>query len=202
MPGITLSTHRNREHYFMTPYARLQRSSACFTMAITMVVVLWGCASEPLAKVRLANVPRHYVRMAEPDTTLTTLTAHPEMYRGKVVLLGGTIIEEEENEQDLWVHVLNRPLDQDYIPHRPPDMNGPEAGSYWVVVAKQQFPRQYREWARMTVVGRVTGMQRYEEPVLVLLYVRGWGMSSAHHGVWENVNPSYMPSTPGGIKRH
>ena len=186
----------------MTPYARLQRWSACFTMVITIVVILWGCASEPLAKVRLVNVPRHYVWMAEPGTTLTTLTAHPEMYLGKAVILGGTIVEEEENEQDLWLHVTNRPLDQDYIPHRPADMNGPEGGSYWVVVAKQQFSRQYRQWARMTVVGRVTGMQRYEEPVLSLLYVRGWGLSSAHHGVWENVNPGYMPSTPGGIRRN
>ena len=176
----------------MTLYAWLRRWSACFTMAITMTVVLWGCA----------NVPRHYVRMAEPGTTLTALTAHPEMYRGKVVLLGGTIIEEEENEQDLWLHVINRPLDQDYIPHRPANMNGPEAGSYWVVVAKQQFPRQYRQWARMTVVGRVTGMQRYEEPVLSLLYVRGWGMNSAHHGVWENFDPQYNPSVPGGLKKN
>ena len=70
------------------------------------------------------------------------------------------------------------------------------------VFAKQQFSRQYRQWARMTVVGRVTGMQRYEEPVLSLLYVRGWGLSAAQHGVWENVNPSYMPSTPGGIRRN
>ena len=158
-------------------------------MAITMTVVLWGCA----------NVPRHYVRMAEPGTTLT---AHPEMYRGKVVLLGGTIIEEAENEQYLWLHVTNRPLDQDYVPHRPADMDGPEAGSYWMVVTKQQFPRQYREWGRITVVGRVTGMQQYAEPVLSLLYVRGWGLSSAQHGVWENVNPTYIPSTPGGIKKN
>jgi len=177
----------------MTPNAWLQRWSVCFTMAITMTVVLCGCA----------NVPRHYVRMAEPGTTLTALTAHPEMYRGKVVLLGGTIIEEEENEQDLWLHVINRPLDQDYIPHGPADINGPEAGSYWVVATKQQFPRQYRQWARMTVVGRVTGTQRYgTEPVLALLYVRGWGLSSAHHGVWENINPNYLPSTPGSIKKN
>src|SRR5205085_1942676 len=118
----------------------LRRWSAYFTMAITITAGLSGCA----------NVPRHYVRMAEPGITLTALTAHPEMYRGKVVLLGGTIIEEEENEQDLWLHVKNRPLDQDYIPHRPGDMNGPEAGYYWLVVAKQQFSRQYRHWARMT----------------------------------------------------
>ena len=73
MPGITLSTQPNRGPHLMTPYARLQRWSACFTMVITMVVILWGCASEPLAKVRLVNVPRHYVWMAEPDTTLTAL---------------------------------------------------------------------------------------------------------------------------------
>ena len=187
----------------MTPYARLQRWSACFSMAITIVVILWGCASEPLANVRLVNVPRHYVWMAEPGATLTALTAHPEMYLGKVVLLGGTIVEEEENEQDLWLHVTNRLLDQDYIPHRPADMNGPEAGSYWVVVAKQQFSRQYRQWARMTVVGRVTGTQRFEtEPVLSLLYVRGWGLSSAHHGVWENFDPNYFFSTPESIKKN
>jgi hypothetical protein len=78
----------------MTPYAWLQRWSACVTMAITTTLVLSGCA----------NLPRHYVRMAEPGTTLTMLTAHPEIYQGKVVLLGGTILEEEENEQDLWWH--------------------------------------------------------------------------------------------------
>ncbi|HEY6640366.1 MAG TPA: Slp family lipoprotein [Nitrospiraceae bacterium] len=165
-------------------------------MAITIPVILWGCANVPRH-----NVPRHYVRMAEPDTTLTTLITHPEMYRGKVVLLGGTIIEEEETDEYLWLHVKNRPLDQDYVPHHPVDMDGPEAGSYWVTVTKQQFPRQYRLWARMTVVGRVTDMQRLEtEPVLSLLFMRGWGMDSAHNGIWENFDPRYIPSVPGGIK--
>ncbi|TKB73276.1 MAG: hypothetical protein E8D46_12625 [Nitrospira sp.] len=121
MSGTTLRRQLNQGHRVMTPYGWLQRWSECLTMAITMTVVLSGCA----------NVPRHYVRMAEPGTTLTALTAHPEMYRGKVVLLGGTIIEEE--------------LDRDYKPHRPADMNGPEAGSYWVVVAKQQLPSLYRQ---------------------------------------------------------
>jgi starvation-inducible outer membrane lipoprotein len=54
-------------------------------MAISMTIFLRGCA----------NVPRQYVRMAEPCTTLIALTAHPEMYRGKVVRLGGATIEEE-----------------------------------------------------------------------------------------------------------
>ena len=159
-------------------------------MALSTAVSLSGCA----------KVPRHYVRMAEPDTTLSMLVAHPEQYRGKVVMLGGAYIEEEEDERFLWLRVTNRPLDQDYVPHRPPSLEGSEAGSYWLIVEKAQLPSQYRHWARMTVVGRVTGRHRLgTEPVLALLYVRGWGMSGAHDGIWQHVDPNYLPSVPGGL---
>jgi len=40
------------------------------------------------------------------------------------------------------------------------DMGDPEAGHYWVIMPKQHIPREYRQLARMTVVGRVTGTQR------------------------------------------
>ena len=173
MSGTTLRTTEPRTSRDDS-HDWLQRWSGCFIMAITATVVLSGCA----------KVPRHYVRMAEPGTTLTALTAHPEMYRGKVVLLGGTIIEEEENEQDLWLHVINRPLDQDYIPHRPPDMNGPEAGSYWVVVATQQFPASIDN-GRMTVVGLVTGMQRYEAGAVAPLRARLGDELGASRGLGE-----------------
>jgi starvation-inducible outer membrane lipoprotein len=146
-----------------------------------------------------SNVPRYYVRMAEPDTTLTMLTDHPERYDGKVVLLGGTIIEEKANEQHVWLRVRNRPLDQDYIPHRPPTQDGPEAGSYWLVVEKEQLPPKYRHWARMTVVGRVMGGKPQTEPVLSPLYVRGWGVSGKHDGIWERLDPGYVPTIPAGV---
>lgn len=95
----------------------------------------------------------------------------------------------------------NRPLDQDYVPHRPADMDGPEAGYYWVMILKQQMPHSYRHWARMTVVGQVTCTQRSAtEPVLSLLHVRGWGTSSTHNSVWEkSSDPNYVPSVPAGL---
>lgn len=175
----------------MTPYALLQCWSARVVLAISLAVVLVGCAT----------VPRQYVQMAEPGATLTSLTTHPENYLGKVVLLGGAIVEEEENAPYLWLRVKNRPLDQDYVPHRPVDTGGPEAGHYWVMLPKQQIPREYRHWARMTVVGRVTGTQRLgTEPVLSLLYVRGWGTSRVHDAVWEDSSdPNYVPSVPVGV---
>ena len=175
----------------MTPCFLVEGRTVCCLLAISMMVVFWGCAT----------IPRHYERMAEPDITLTELNAHPERYRGKVVLLGGAIIGEEEDERHLWLRVKNRPLDEDHRPHLPVDKDGPEAGSYWVIVVKQKPPPNYRHWARMTVLGRVMGIRRFKsEPVLSLIYVRGWGMSTAHDGVWAHSDPNYDPSTPASLE--
>ena len=174
----------------MTVFDRLQRWSACLALAATMTVALWGCAT----------VPRRYTWIAEPGVTLTMLSSNPQPYVGKVVLLGGTITEEEENDHVLMLRLKNRPLDQDYKPHRPADSTGPEAGSYWVMVSKSQLPPKFRNWARATVVGRVTGERRYQsEPVLTLLYMRGWGATGNQAGLWENIDPNYVPSVPGSI---
>jgi starvation-inducible outer membrane lipoprotein len=173
----------------MFSHNQLQRWTACLALTATLSIVLSGCAA----------VPRRYIWIAEPDITLTKLSTSPQAYVGKVVLLGGTIIEHEEHEQVLLLRLKNRPLDQDYKPHSPADVAGPEAGSYWVMVPKQQVPPKYRSWGRATVVGRVTGEQRYRtEPVLMLLYMRGW-TAGGDHGVWENIDPNYRPLIPGGI---
>lgn len=173
----------------MTPYTRLQRWTACVVLGASLTVAIGGCAA----------VPRRYTWVAEPGVTLSMLSRHPESYVGKVVILGGTITAEEESEEYLLLCLKNRPLDQDYKPHRPAGPDGPEAGSYWVTVTKRQLPPNYRDWGRVTVVGRVTGNQRFQtEPVLTLLYMRGWA-TSGNHGVWENINPNYVPSVPGGV---
>ena len=82
-------------------------------------------------------------------------------------------------------------------------MGGPEACHYWVIMPKQQIPREYRHWAHMTVVGRVTGTQRLvTEAVLLLLYVRDRGTSLVHDAVWEDsFDPNYVPSVPAGVGR-
>lgn len=174
----------------MSTYTLTQRWTATLTLAITMSAALWACA--PL--------PRRYQWMAEPGVTLTMLSSDPQPYVGKVVILGGTITEEYQKDQFLLLHLKNRPLDQDYKPHRPADLDSAEAGSYWVQVSKEQIPPKYRNWARATVVGRVTG-ERWSgtEPVLTLLYMRGWSASGSNAGLWENINPNYVPSVPGSI---
>ena len=112
--------------------------------SVLLVLILAACRS---------SLPAKFVEQAEPGVTLTTLTASPQEYRDKVVILGGVLVKEKENGGQVWLRLKNRPLDPQYHPHRPTSLDGPEAGHFWVTTSNpQQLPPQYRHWARMTLV--------------------------------------------------
>jgi starvation-inducible outer membrane lipoprotein len=145
-------------------------------------------------------IPRKYLREAEPGVTLTSLQTTSTYYQNKLVILGGTIVEEGMRDGRLWLHVVNRPLDRDYRPQLPPSPNDPEGGSYWVVVGdRTNFPDSHRYWGDMIVVGRVAVLGPGKEPVLKMVYVRGRGSQPTHDGAWEDiVDANYFLSTPSG----
>lgn len=145
-------------------------------------------------------IPSKYLREADPSVTLTTVKRNLPYYQNKLVLLGGVIMEEETQEGLLWLHVQNRPLDRDFRPQLPPSTSDPESGWYWVVIASNaKFPANHRHWADMTVVGRVAGVGPGKEPILRMVYVRGWGLKSEHDGVWEEImDANYLPTVPAG----
>jgi starvation-inducible outer membrane lipoprotein len=147
-----------------------------------------------------STLPAKYVEQAEPGVTLTTLTISPQQYHGKVVILGGVLVKEHQEGAQIWLKLKNRPLDAQYQPHRPVSLEGPEAGHFWVTGATpQHLPARYHHWARMTVVGRVVGITN-QEPVLLLMYVRGWDYSGKNEDTWEtSIDPAYVPAIPEGL---
>ena len=168
------------------------RSSA---MTVGVACLLSACSS---------TLPSEYIRQAEPGVTLTMLASNPDRYRDKVVILGGVIVEEKQMGDHLFLRLRNRPLDKDYMPHRPPSLESPEAGHYWVMMRHQELPADYRQWARVTVVGQVAGKRpssaepkSESEPVLAALYLRGWGDAVMNNGAsTATVDRNYMMSVP------
>lgn len=156
------------------------------------------------------NVPSRYIQQAEPGVTLTSLVAAPDTYQGKTVILGGVVVDQQQNGQRLWLHLKNRPLDKDYRPHRPTSTEGPEAGYYWVVVPDVSLlPPKWKQWARVTVVGRIGDQKEARpptvpasEPVLGLVFMRGWAMGNAQGGgTWEEtMDANYLLSVPEGLR--
>ena len=130
-------------------------------------------------------IPSQYLKQAEPGITLTKLSKDPLAYRGKVVVLGGVIVDQKQGDNRVWLRVKNRPLDGDYVPHIPVTKAGPEAGYYWVMVMRENLPKDYHNWSRITVVGRLTGGkialdvegmdEKIQNIILSALYLRGWG---------------------------
>ena len=151
-------------------------------------------------------IPSKFIKQAEPGTTLTGLVNQPSAYAGKVVILGGVIVEERRADGRVWLHIRNRPLDVDYEPHRDPKLRDTEEGYYWIIVDPKNLPPSYKEWARLTVVGKVlppppkevakAESSQRSEPVLGALYLRGWGYGLTDP-TWEATqDPNYIVSSP------
>lgn len=160
------------------------------------LALLSGCSS---------SLPARYIQQAESDVTLTSLMKSPGAYHGKTVILGGVVVDQQQDGQRLWLHVRNRPLDKDYRPHRPIVNEGPEAGYYWISVPNAvTLPPRWKQWARVTVVGRVTDPKTAApsiEPVLNLVFMRGWTMGQAQQGGAreESVGANNLLSVPEGL---
>jgi len=148
-----------------------------------------------------STIPREFLNQAEPGVTLTALTVHPDRYQGKVVILGGVPVAEVREGDRLWLSLRNRPLDAEYMPHRPLAPGGPEDGHYWVLVSSSEFPETSHMWARLTIVGRVLPqpiqaprqVTAEQNPVLAALFIRAWPVDQSNTESWQSRrDPHYL----------
>lgn len=132
--------------------------------------------------------------------TLTTLVTDPGRYRDKIVVLEGVVFAEKREASQLWLPLRSRPLDADYVPHRPISLVGPENGGYWVLLATAQPPANSHQWARVTVVGRMSDSPPVRPksegkggPGLAALDVRGWSITNDHTETWQGTPGFSIP---------
>ena len=89
----------------------------------------------------------------------------------------------------MWLHLKNGPLDPIIILIVLFRSMDPKR-TLWVTVAnREQLPPRYRQWARMTVVGRVIGTTD-QEPILLLMYARGWDYSGKNEDTLGSIDRS------------
>lgn len=146
-------------------------------------------------------IPRRYLVQAETGVTLTDLQRTPEQYQGKLVILGGVIVDEHAKDGRLWLRMKNRPLDENQRPHLSVDPSGTDDDYYWVALEAEKIPAHYREWAQVTVVGKVVPTRPgvKSDPVLAAVYLRRWSRLSNQHSIWEIDDPNYAMDAPAGL---
>ena len=181
-------------------------------MMIGTLAVLLGlsaCAS------KASPIPSQYRDQIDPNITYGMLSRQPESYQGKVVALGGVIIDARNDQQGrTWLYVRNRPLDADFEPHIP--VSRDERDAFWAIVDQRQLSGNFKMWARVTAIGRVTSESPSQlgvedtsrkTPVLITQFLHGWegfgSYSPAFKGATDDAKGSRGQfGSPSNLKKN
>jgi outer membrane lipoprotein len=132
---------------------------AFLTIGATLLV--WGCAT-PISEQAL--------KQADPAITFSELVKNPDIFRGRVVLLGGQIVSTTVKEGGTWVQVVQKPLDWQ---HEPKDTDD-SMGRFLIDYPDFRDPAIYAQGRKITVVAEVRGKRtlplkeiQYIYPVLM-----------------------------------
>jgi outer membrane lipoprotein len=102
-----------------------------------------------------AVISKESLKTVDQDIRFEQLLENPDAYRGKVVLLGGEIINTENVPNKTVIVVLQRSLGY----NRKPDSEGESKGRFIVSIPDFLDPAIYRPRRKITVVGSVMGKQ-------------------------------------------
>jgi len=153
----------------------LKRIAVLLVPAAVSAALLCGC-SPPFPKELLEQVDR--------DLVFQDLFRDPDRFRGKSVMLGGTIVEIRNRKEGTQMEVLQRPLAREGRP-----VYTDETGGRFLVDVPQFIDAAvYQPGRAVTVIGSVEGarMQRlgeieYRYPVLTVKQVHLWEPSTGPH---------------------
>ncbi len=162
--------------------ARYRRALALALLALTLA---WapGCGRGVFPDLR---------REAEPLKSFRALLEDPEAFRGKLVILGGEVIETRNLPEETLVRVLQKPLDRSL---RPRDEDVSE-GRFLVRFHGYLDPVLYAPGRRLTVAGVVRGS--VTEPVGQMPY-RYPVLEAKRIHLWKQVEPPPLPWRPPDV---
>lgn len=139
----------------------------CF---ILFNVALAGCETTMLEE---------HMRQVDQDLQFADLKVSPDLLRGKVFLLGGTVDERTDFPDMTRMRLRHRPLDSTNQPR----ISGLSEGEFLVISRPPVDSRQYPPGTKVTMVGRLTGFepapgqpQSAPLPAFEALFLRTWAL--------------------------
>jgi outer membrane lipoprotein len=144
-------------------------------IAVVMAVALAGC-SPPF--------PRELLGKVEKNVPFTALQKGPEKYAGKLLLLGGMIVDTKNLKEGTRIEVLQKPLDGEGRPEQTD-----ETGGRFLILTQQFLDSAvFHRGRSITVVGEVVAPQvlllgevEYRYPVLAARSMHLWSPYSGPH---------------------
>jgi outer membrane lipoprotein len=127
------------------------------------------------------------------------LQQRPDVYKGKVVLLGGQIIATTVKSNETWIEILQKPLDS----QQKPSDTDQSSGRFLVRFQGFLDPAIYMSGRNITVVGQVDG--KLVRPLNEINYTYPV-LAAKEHYLWKpeenNGGPRFGIGVGGGLGSH
>ena len=162
-----------------------------FFLYFSLVLII-GCASP---------ISRQLRQEADKNLTFTMVKDNPQVYKGKIVIWGGMIIETVNQPKMTEITVLESPLGS----NEKPGGKVHSQGRFIARSHKYLDPEVYKKGRKVTVAGEVTGKEvkpvgkmKYAYPVINVKQLYLWNRTRAvytaydYYGGWDWY--SYFPS--------
>jgi outer membrane lipoprotein len=143
--------------------------------AVLAASVVTGCAP-PFTKALLDK--------ADKNLLFSELNKAPEKYIGKIMMLGGTIVDTKNLKDRSQIEVLQKPLDGEGRPAQTDETGG----RFLIVTSQFVDGAVYHRGRSVTIIGEVAGSKvqplgesMYRYPVLTAKELHLWPPSSGPH---------------------
>jgi outer membrane lipoprotein len=151
----------------------MKRTSILVLIQLAIAVIISAGCAPPFSKMLLDKV--------EKNLPFSELNKAPESHVGKIMMVGGTIVDTKNLQEGTQLEVLQRPLDGEGQPTQTD-----ETGGRFLVVTSQFLDGAvYHRGRSVTIIGEVTGSQvqplgelQYRYPVLTAKELHLWSPSS------------------------
>jgi outer membrane lipoprotein len=137
---------------------------------------------------------------ADKTVLFEKLQADPASFKGKLIIIGGTIVQTSDVKQGALIEVAQRPLDYWGKPVR----TKRTGGRFLVLHSGPLNLMAYAPGVDITVAGEVLGTsstmigsKQYDDPVLLAKELKLWERESGSHDKTRWMDPLYDPARSG-----
>lgn len=113
---------------------------------LATLLILFGCVIPE-------HIPHEFLDRVDRQIQFEELRRNPDPYKGKLVILGGEIIEVRNLENRTQIEILHKPLD----PNDHPISRGLSLGRFLVQESGALDPRIFHGGTFVTLIGEVKG---------------------------------------------
>ncbi len=148
-----------------------------FSICVVSCILIPGCSSQRI-------VPESMEPLVDRTVSFQDLQASPDAYRGRLLVLGGEVLNAKRLKKSTQIELLQLPLEGG----EEPSVDRQQSQGRFLALEKVLDPATVVKGTRMTVVGEVAGSKtdrlddvEYQYPTVIVKHLHVWPAESYAH---------------------